>query len=518
MISSDVVDTTLGACLLRAAERADGSPALVARGAADTALQRWSFGQLLAESERAARALLGRFEPGEHVAIWAPNVAETYLTQLACALAGIVAVPVPTGVTASELRATLAHSGATGLVLMPEYRGVDMTSTAIEARQGLTHLREILDLTKWADLLASAGVASLPAVEPRHPVQVQYSSGTTGAPKGIVLHHRGVANAARFLAERACVTPEDRWLNFMSLSYVAGSAIAAPAALQAGCLQVLCDFEPGAVVELSAFERPTVTVCGPTMMRMLLDHPASSTGVRSLRAVWFGGAAAPLDLSRRTESETGGRVGVIYGMTELCGGATQTDLQDPDEIRLATAGTPLPGAEVGIFDPASGSMLPPGAQGEVRVRGYQVMTGYLNDPTATAAAIDGQGWLHTGDLGSLGTRGELRIVGRLKDIINRGGRKLIPAEVESVLARHAGVLQIAVAALPDEHWGEIAAAFVVPSEAARPSEQELIRWCRASLAPYKTPERWFFVGELPFNRAGKVQKWKLVEQVRETVS
>jgi fatty-acyl-CoA synthase len=506
-----IIPTTVGSALRSAAARFGAAPALVAPAVSD-GLRRWTFIELLEEAESAARALLERFSPGERLAIWAPNVAECYLAHLACGLAGLAAVPVPTGLTPAELRAVLSRAKAAGIALVASYRGVDMAGAVTAVAAELPCLREVIDLSAWGALVSAVpSAAALPDIDPGSPVQIQFSSGTTGAPKGIVLHHSGVMNASRLLAERAEVGPGDRWLNFMPLSYVAGSAIVAPAALQAGAAQIICDFDPADVLALAEAEAASVVLCGTTMAKMMADQPSAVAGLKTLRTIGLGGSMPPPGLCRRLEAELALTVWVMYGLTETCGAVTQTRPSDTDDARLATVGAPLPGAEVAIIEPGSGRRLEMGDEGEVCVRGYQLMSGYLDDPQATAKTIDTDGWLHTGDLGRLDNTGRLRIAGRLKDIVNRGGRKLYPAEIEQVLSAHPGVGAVAVAPLPDRHWGEIAAAFVKPSSNTPPSDADLVAWCRRHLAPYKTPERWIFVNELPLTRSGKVQKQTLVQ-------
>lgn len=510
-----VIDTTLPAALRSAARRYDSAPALVATTVGGE-VRRWSFAGLWDDAAAAARGLLELFAPGERLAIWAPNVAECYLAQLACGLAGLTVVPVPTGLTPGELRGILSRARAAGIALVSGYRGVDMAASVESVAPELPDLREMLDLAAWSTLASSARAsAELPEVKPADPIQIQFSSGTTGAPKGVVLQHNGVMNASRLLAEGAAIGREDRWLNFMPLSYIAGSAIAAPGALQVGAAQVLCDFDPAAVLAVAERESVSVTVCGPTMATMMADQPDAVRHLRSLRSIGLGGSVSPLKVSRRLESELGATVWVLYGLTEACGIVTQTHPWDPDEARLGTAGTAQAGAEVAVFDLAMDRPAPEGVDGEVRIRGYQVMLGYLDDPQATAQAVDNDGWLHTGDLGRLDESGRLRIVGRIKDIVNRGGRKLYPAEIEQALSSHPGVAAVAVAPLPDPHWGEIAAAFVVSRGDRAPAVPSLVAWCRRQLAPYKTPERWIFVDELPITRSGKVQKQRLIDAYRK---
>jgi fatty-acyl-CoA synthase len=511
-------ESTVGSTLRDAAGTWPRSTGLVATTVAG-GIRRWSFDDLCADAERLALALLTRFSPGEQVAIWAPNVGETFIVQLGTALAGITLVPVPLALRHQELRHLLGQSESVGIFLVPTHRGVPMADTLEEVRPELPSLREVIDLPTWDGFLASStDTASLPTVEERRPVSVMYTSGSTGLPKGAVLHHQGVTNASRFVSERMGVGPGDVWLNFMPLSYVAGSAISALAALAAGATQVLCDFEPGAAWSLIESERCSALIAGPTMYRMLLDSPArTSTDASSLRTAASGGSKMAPELANAFEASTGARLSVIYGLTEACGIALATGVNDPDDVRTTTIGRPLPHVEVQVVDVESGDVVARGEPGELRIRGYQVMNGYFDLPEATAEAIDVEGWLHTGDVATIDEGGYVRVTGRLKEIINRGGRKLAPGEIETVLQSHPAVEMAAVLGVPDERWGEEIAAFVKLAPGAIVDEEALAHWCRTRLAPYKTPRRWVFVDELPLTSAGKVRKFLLREQLVETV-
>ncbi len=388
-----ITATTAGCALRSAASRFGAAPALVATATGGD-LRRWSFSQLLGDTEAAARGLLERFSPGERMAIWAPNVAECYLAHLACGLAGLVAVPVPTGLTPGELRAILFRAGVAGIAHVAAFRRVDMAGAVAAVAPQLPSLREVVDLGAWDALVSAApSSAALPEVSPGSPVLIPFSSGTTGAPKGVVLHHNGVMNASRLAAERAEVGSGDRWLNFMPLSYSAGCALFVPGALQAGACHILADFEPAAVLGLAEAEAASVLMCGATMARMIADQPGAAASLKTLSNLAFGGAPAPVELCRRLEAEWRVTITTQYGLTESGGVVTQTRPSDPDEARLATVGDPLPGLEVAIIEPGSSRHVEAGDEGEICVRGYQVMSGYLDDPQATARAIDPGGWL-----------------------------------------------------------------------------------------------------------------------------
>jgi fatty-acyl-CoA synthase len=507
--------STIGSTLRSSAEAAPTDTALVARRAGDGEFRRWSFEQLAEEAEGAARALLGRFHPGEHVAVWAPNVAEFVLLELGAGLAGLTLVPIPLGLRHRDLSHLLGQSAVSGVFLVPQHRGQDMATLIDELRPHLPRLREVLELTDWPAFVASsAGAGSLPPVATRAAALVMYTSGSTGWPKGAMLHHQGITNSARFLAERMRVTSDDVWLNFMPLSYVAGSAIGAISALAAGATQVLCDFDPAAVLGLIEGERCTTALAGSTMFLMLLEQLASSVAdVSTITTLAAGGSTIAPVLADRAETAFGARMVVVYGLTEACGIAVSTSVDDLDADRTTTIGTPLPHVEAKVADGANGKPLPIGEAGELCLRGYQVMDSYLALPDATAEAIDNEGWLHTGDLADMDTRGYLRITGRLKEIINRGGRKIAPAEIEAVLQAHPTVALCAAVGIPDERWGEEIAAFIKLKPGAAADDEELASWCRTQLAPFKTPRRWIFVDELPLTSAGKVRKFLLRQEL-----
>jgi fatty-acyl-CoA synthase len=509
-----LLESTVGSALEAAAERWADAIALVAASASRSELCRWTFADLDRTARAVAWSLLARFHPGDRIAVWAPNVAEHFLVDLGAALAGLTVVPIPLAVRSRELHHLLGQSGSSGLFLVPDHRGVEMAGVAAQVDRDLPALREIIDLTCWSEIL-SAGSSNepLPFVAPSDPAQLMFTSGSTGLPKGALLHHHGITNASRFVAAGMGVGAGDVWLNFMPLSYVAGSSIAALAALQAGATQVLTDFEPAVVLRLVATEGCSAMLAGVSMYRMLLEHPTmADSDVSSLRVVASGGSTIPPDLARRIEEAFGATLTVVYGLTEVCGIALQTTINDTPTDRLASIGLPLPHMEAKVADPQSGSVLALGEPGELCLRGYQLMDGYLDLPEATAEAIAPDGWLHTGDLATMDKRGYVRITGRLKEIINRGGRKIAPAEIETVLQTHPAVSTAAAVGVPDERMGEEIAVFVKLIPGGSVDEEELAALCRAELAPYKKPRYWVFVDELPTTSSGKVQKFRLRER------
>jgi fatty-acyl-CoA synthase len=470
--------------------------------------RRLTYVELLAQSERVAHGLLERFSPGEHVAACMPNLPEFLLLQFGAALAGMVLVPVPPALRGRDLAHVLRASHAAGVFFSPEFRGASLTELIAQLRAGLPELREAVSLEGWSAFLGTAPVdGELPEVDPGDPSQIQFTSGSTGAPKGAVLHHRGILNCARFVAADLELGRDDVWLACLPLCYIAGCAITVVAALQARATLVLCDFDPGLVLSLIESERATVILLAAAMVQMLLEHEDfSRRDLSSLRLVSVGGSAIAPELAREAQAALGAPLTVMYGLTEACGIVAQTRIDDPENDRVQTIGRPHPHVEIKIIDPWRGVEVPAGAVGELLVRGYFVMNGYLDLPEATREAIDSDGWLHTGDLAKLDDRGYLRITGRLKEIINRGARKIAPGEIEALLNSHPAVALTAVIGIPDQRLGEEIAAFVRLAPDATVTEHELARLCAEQLAPFKRPRHWIFLDEMPLTRSGKVHK------------
>jgi fatty-acyl-CoA synthase len=511
-----VLETTVGGVLRDAAERAADVVALVEGTPGPPARRRWSYADLLAASERAARALLGRFAPGERVAVWAPNSPEWLLTEFGAALAGLTLVTVNPALRAGEVAHVLGQSRAHGVVLAPAYRGADLPGVLAQVHDQLPGLREVISLADWDAFMRSGSPAQrLPEVRPDDDAQIQYTSGTTGLPKGAVLRHRGITNNARFCAEILQAGPGDVWVNPMPLFHTAGCVLFTLGPVQGRFTQVLAPgFDPGLVLHLIESEQATTFAGAPTMLLAQLDHPDfPGRNLSCVRSAFAGGATVPPALVGRIESAVGAPLSIQYGQTEASPCITQTRPGDSPADRAGTLGRPHPQVEVEIADPATGETLPPGAVGEICTRGYHVMKEYFGNPAATGEAIDPAGWLHTGDLGSMDERGYCRIEGRLKEMIIRGGENIYPREIEQLLHTHPAVTDVAVVGVPDDYWGEQVAAFVRPAPGNPVTQDELASYCRAHLAAHKTPQRWVFVDTFPLTPSGKVQKFVLRQQL-----
>jgi fatty-acyl-CoA synthase len=513
--SSPILETTVGGVLRDAARLAPDHPALVAAWPGEPVPRRWSFAELLNDSERTARALLTRFEPGERVAVWAPNSPEWLLLEFGAALAGVTLVTVNPAYRASELMFVLKQSCANGIFLVPEYRGNPMADTLDQVKPALPDLREVVLFSDW-EIFCAGGSArqQLPEAKPHDAVQIEYTSGTTGFPKGAVLHHRGITNNGRFWAQRQRVSAGDVVVNPMPLFHIAGCGLFTLGAIQALATQVVMPyFDPALQLELIETERGTVLLGPPTMLIAVLEHPDFATrDLSSVRSAVSGASTVPPELVRRVEAALNIPLSITFGQTEASPTITQTRLDDTPDDRANSIGQALPHTEVKIVDPATGKTVRCGVVGELCTRGYHVMHGYFDNPEATAAAIDREGWLHTGDLCSMDERGYCYVEGRLKEMIIRGGENIYPREIEQLLCTHPGVADVAVVGVPDSKWGEQVAAFVRPAAEHSPNSDELVAFCREHLAPHKTPRYWVFVEQFPMTPSGKIQKFRLREQ------
>jgi fatty-acyl-CoA synthase len=513
-----VTEQTVGALLREAADRAPGGRALVA-GTPDPAQRRtWSYAQVLAEAEEAARALLGRFAPGERVAVWANNIPEWVLLELAAALAGMTLVTVNPALRAGEVQHVLAQSRTAGVFLRREYRGSPMAEMIASLRPQLPELREEILFEDWPAFAASGQPQQpLPAVAPGDPAQIQYTSGTTGRPKGAMLQHRSITNSARLSYGRVLgLQPGDVHVNPMPLFHTAGCVLATLSSIAGlGTLVLMPAFDPALQLQLIESEGGMVLSGVPTMLIAMLDHPDfAGTDLSSLRCALSGGATVDPALVRRVEDAIGAPLLIFYGQTEASPGITMTRPDDTAEDRRHTLGRPLPGVAVKIVDPVDRqTVLAAGDVGELCTRGYHVMPGYFDNPEQTAAAIDPDGWLHTGDLASMDERGYARIEGRLTDMIIRGGENIYAREVEEVLFSHPAVSNVAVVGIPDETWGEQVAAFITLATGTSPTPDELFAHVREHLAPHKTPRIWRFVDEFPLTGSGKIRKFALRNQL-----
>jgi fatty-acyl-CoA synthase len=511
-----VRELTFGALLREAAAEVPDRVALVAGVADPTQRRGWTYAELLADAERAARALRTRFEPGDRVAVWAPNYPEWIILQYAAGIAGLIFVTVNPALRASEVRYVLEQSRSAGVVTATEFRGNPMLATVEELATGLPELHTIIRFDEWDEFMASADSfdGEMREPDPRDAVMIQYTSGTTGFPKGALLHHRGLVNNGWHTADRMGLREGGVMIGVAPLFHTAGCVVTVLAAASKHATLVYEEsFDPGLALELFETYGGNAVLGVPTMLVAMMEHPNfATTDLSSVEAICSGGSLVPDPMVRRLESELGAPFTIVFGQTECSPVASMTYPTDTIEDKAGTIGPPMPGVEVKIVDPDTGATVPVGTVGEYCTRGYHVMHGYFENPEGTAKAIDADGWLHTGDLCAMDDRGYCTVEGRLKDMIIRGGENIYPRELEDLLFAHPSVGEIAVVGLPDDRWGETVGAFVRPAPGQAIDKAELFAYMREHLAPHKTPSQWFEVDEFPLTGSGKIQKYRLRER------
>ena len=507
-----VLETTVGGLLRERAATSGDAAAMVEIGMDGKTGRTWTYGELLANSERWALALATRFAPGERVCVWAPNIPEWLLLEYACGLAGLVLVTANPSYQAAELRYVLEQSGSAALFSIDSYRGNPMADIAGKACDGLSQIREITDMENESAMLQHGGrTAELPDVSPDDAAQIQYTSGTTGFPKGAVLPHRGLTNNGRLVAARVGAPEGATWTNFMPMFHTSGCGINALGCVQtASCMLMVKVFDPAQAIELIERERPDVMLAVPTMLVGMLEAlEEQPRDISSVQVVISGGSLVAPELIRRVRDRFDCFYQSVYGQTETSPVVTQSQRGDSVDDLCHTVGQPLPQTAISIRSTADNTVMPLDAVGEICVQGYCNMIGYNDNPEATAATIDGEGWLHTGDLGAMDARGYVRVTGRVKEMIIRGGENLFPAEIENVLLEHPAVAEVAVVGLPDDKWGEIVACFLRPEGSSDLDAADLRHYCREHLSPQKTPAVWVSLDEFPLTGSGKIQKFRL---------
>jgi len=515
-----LLDETIGAALRRTADRFPDSEALVVPHQG----YRATYGELWRQVDRAARAFMARgVEPGDRVGIWAPNRHEWVITPLATARIGAILVTINPAYTREELRYALRKAGVSVLVMARGFRGTDYAASVDAVRGDCPALRETIVLDEdWEAFLAGgtrvgdAEVAARDAgLRPRDAINIQFTSGTTGAPKGATLSHRTIVNNAHFTARTMRYGERDRICVPVPFYHCFGMVLGVVAAVTHGaCVVVPSEaFDARAVLHAVEAERCTALYGVPTMFIAMLEQPGlDRLDLSSLRTGIMAGAPCPESLMTAVRARLGmGEVTIACGMTETGPLSTQTAVDDPPEKRVATVGRAHPHVEVKVVDPATGATVPRGTPGEQCTRGYGVMLGYWDDPEATAAAIDGDGWMHTGDRAVMDGEGYVSIVGRIKDTIIRGGENISPREIEEVLHALPAVSAAEVIGVPSARYGEEVMAWVTLREGASIDADDLAAACRDRLAYYKVPRYWRFVDAFPMTVSGKVQKFRMRE-------
>jgi fatty-acyl-CoA synthase len=501
--------------------------------------ERWTYDQLRRRADRLAAGLLGLgLYKGDRVGIWAPNRPEWLITQFATARIGLILVNINPAYRRHELEYALNKVGVKALVTARQFKSSDyigmLRDLAPEidtATPGRLRAKRLPDLTSviqlghdsiagtwtFAEVMERGGGANrarLDAISrslrPNDAINIQFTSGTTGAPKGATLTHRNIVNNARCCAVAMDLGPDDRLAIPVPFYHCFGMVLGNLAAVSAGATMVFPGeaFDPLDTLEALAGERCTGVHGVPTMFASMLDHPRfAEFDLKALRTGIMAGAPCPIELMKRVVSSMHvGEVTIAYGMTETSPVSFQSDAHDSLERRVSTVGRIHPHVEVKIVD-SDGRTVPVGHTGELLTRGYSVMKGYWNDPERTAEVIDAEGWMHTGDLATIDVHGYCNIVGRVKDMLIRGGENVYPREVEEFLFTHPDVQSVQVFGVPDAKYGEEVCAWIVPRPGRQVSEDEIREFCRGQIAHYKIPRYVRVVADLPMTVTGKPQKF-----------
>ena len=490
---------------------------------------RWTFPELRDRIRASARALMASgIEPGDRVAVWAPNMWEWVVAGLGVHLAGGVLVPVNTRFKGREADFILQKSGARILFTVTDFLDTDYVALLRDADGG-HGLDEIVVLrgsvpqgtTGFADFLERAGQvaeadgdARAASVSGDNLCHIMFTSGTTGLPKGAMLVHAAICRGFKSWCEVIGLRAGDRYLIVNPYFHAFGLNSGILACLMTGATNIPhAVFDVPAVMARVPEERISMLPGPPAIYQTILNHPdLDSFDMSTLRLAVTGAAAIPVEMILQMRSRLGFETIVTgYGLTEASGIATMCRHDDDPETIANTSGRAIPDVEVRIADD-DGSEMPRGEPGEIVVRGYNVMLGYLDDPEQTAETIDADGWLHTGDIGVMDERGNIDITDRKKDMFIVGGFNAYPAEIENIMLAHPQIGQVAVIGMPDDRLGEVAVATVVPAPEADLTETDVIAWCRDQMANYKVPRRVRFTDALPLNASGKVLKYVLREQ------
>ena len=532
---------TIGDLFDQTVERYPHNPALISR----QQNIRWTYSELQAQVNRCAKSLMQLgLQKGQRLGIWSPNRAEWCVTQFATSKIGIILVNLNPSYRLHEIEYALKQSGCTAVVIAPSFKTSDYTqmlydlapelATSEPGKLKAARLPELTTVIRlasdkkpgmlsWDDLMRMGDAVSDEQLvqhqreqEFDDPINIQYTSGTTGFPKGATLSHHNILNNGYFVARLQNFTHEDKLCIPVPLYHCFGMVMGNLGCVTHGATMVYPaeGFEPLATLQAVQNEKCTALYGVPTMFIAELDHPDfASFDLSSLRTGVMAGSPCPVEVMKKVNTLMNMReVEICYGMTETSPVSTQTRIDAPLDKRVSTVGQVHPHQEIKIINPATRQVVPIGKPGELCTRGYSVMLGYWNNPTASAEAIDQARWMHTGDLATMDAEGYINIVGRIKDMIIRGGENVYPREVEEFLYTHPGVSDVQVIGIPDAKYGEEIMAWIKPKPGFTLTAEELKDFCRGKIAHYKIPRYFKFVDAFPMTVTGKIQKFIMRDQ------
>ncbi|MGW6730337.1 AMP-binding protein [Nocardia sp. NPDC055029] len=528
LADTPLLGDTIGANLDRTVAEYPDNEALVDRPTG----RRWTYRELGAAVDAVATGLAASgIGAGDRVGIWAPNCAEWFLVQYATAKLGAVLVTINPAYRTSELGYVLGQAGVRLLIAAPEFKTSDYVAMIEQVRPNCPALEQVLILgtDQWQQVAATApdaaGLAAIAAtLSTDDPINIQYTSGTTGFPKGATLSHHNILNNGYFVGELCGYTAADRICVPVPYYHCFGMVMGNLAATSHGAAVVIPapSFDPAATLAAVAAERCTSLYGVPTMfIAMLAALDAGATAdLSSLRTGIMAGSPCPVEVMKRVIEQMGmAEVAICYGMTETSPVSTQTRRDDSIDRRTATVGRVGPHLEVKVIDPASGRTLPRGEAGELCTRGYSVMLGYWDQPDKTAEAIDAARWMHTGDIGVMDDDGYLSVTGRIKDMVIRGGENIYPREIEEFLYTHPDIVDAQVIGVPDEKYGEELMVWLRLREGAAVLDAAAIRdFCTGRLAHYKIPRYVHVVDEFPMTVTGKIRKAEMRELAKDLLA
>lgn len=534
---------TIGQIFDRTVEKYPDNPAVVYVDR-DFRLTYRQFATYVDETAKGLMAL--GIKKGEKVGIWATNVPYWVILQFATAKIGAVLLTVNTNYKTAELEYLLSQSDCENLFLIDGYQDTDYISTIYELvpelktcqrghlkSEKFPHLKRVIFLgpEKHRGMYTIPEIRALSvmvsddeyqarqdSLDCHDVVNMQYTSGTTGFPKGVMLTHYNIANNGFWIGANQNLGPDDRICLPVPLFHCFGCVLGVMAFINHGsCMVILEKFDPLLIMTSVEQEKCTGLYGVPTMFIAVLEHPLfNKFDFSSLRTGIMAGSNCPIRVMEKVIDQMNmTEITICYGLTEASPVITQTRQHDDIRVRTETVGRALPHLEVKVIDLGTGKELPRGQQGEVCVRGYSVMKGYYNNPEATAQTIDEEGWLHSGDLGVMDEAGNLSITGRHKDMIIRGGENIYPREIEEFLYRMDGIRDVQVAAVPSEKYGEEVGAFVILNEGANLEPSDIQDFCRGKISRYKIPRYVHFIDQYPMTASGKIQKYKLTEMSEE---